>query len=84
MLIIFFFFLAGVFTWTPKSLASVSVIFLATSGGLTTELGVLVKICDCSNNGTCNYDQSMAAPNNDSFQVRKVFTASRVSPEISP
>lgn len=65
----FFCFLAGLFTWTPKSLSSVSVIFLATSDGRTSELGVLVKICECSNDGTCNYDQSVAAPNNQSFQV---------------
>ena len=64
-------FTGGAFMWTPQSLDPVSLVIRASDGQVYSPIQPVVKVCDCQNNGTCNYDQYTQESNivNDKFAV---------------
>ncbi|XP_077996694.1 uncharacterized protein LOC144450002, partial [Glandiceps talaboti] len=61
----------GTFTWIPEDKERVNLTILASDGKATTAFVPLIKICECENDGVCNYETFVknADINNDKFSV---------------
>nr|XP_006813857.1 PREDICTED: mucin-4-like [Saccoglossus kowalevskii] len=61
----------GSFVWTPENTVKVNLSFIASDGSASSALNPIVKLCECKNNGTCNYNTTVQGSdiNNDKFAM---------------
>ncbi|XP_070549897.1 mucin-like protein [Ptychodera flava] len=61
----------GLLQWTPSSLNNMGLEVEASDGTASSVLVVEVRICNCQNSGTCNYNTSVdgADVNNDKYKI---------------